>query len=67
MIHEIFLLLNLVNCEAFENSEIIFDRSDDVSVQCNPNNMCISIDEQYFLNNRGHMVRHFVKTLLFLH
>ena len=49
-----------------EASQTIFDTSADVSVQCNPNHMCVSIDENYFITNRGHPVSSFhVKIFIF--
>jgi len=63
------LLLSVLQMAAGQNSpiitsmfgaaepQIIFDENTaDVNVQCNPTHMCVSIDEQYFINNRQHVM-----------
>jgi len=64
---KIFLFLNFINCQnapiitsQFQTGDtsIEFDRNTaEVTVVCNPTDMCVSIDEQYFINNRQHVVR----------
>lgn len=65
------LLLSVFQMSSAQNAEIItsqfaqsapmivFDGDDtgeDVNVLCNPTHMCVSLDENYFINNRNHIV-----------